>query len=92
MAVRTWLRRTDWLWMIIGGFYLIAYLFWYIPVLETLPSSTRTPPEPFPWHWPLDFTATALAGGILLYLGFDRATAISDSSTDDVSSNESRDR
>ena len=37
MTVRDWLRRVEWLWMIIGGFYLVAYLFWYIPALEDLP-------------------------------------------------------
>ena len=26
-TVGSWLRRTDWLWMIVGGFYLVAYLF-----------------------------------------------------------------
>ena len=33
-GVLGWLRRTDWLWMIIGGFYLVAYLYWYIPALR----------------------------------------------------------
>lgn len=71
-----WLRTIDWLWMIIAGFYLIAYLFWYIPALSTLPQSVRDPPGQFPWHWPLDFVATALTGGILLLFGFRRATEL----------------
>lgn len=72
-----WLERVDWLWMIIGGFYLVAYLFWYIPALAALPGSVVTPPSPFPWHWTLDFLATAIAGGALLALGFGRATSLS---------------
>lgn len=72
-----WLRRTDWLWMIIGGFYLVAYLYWYIPALAALPRSVRDPPEPFPWHWTLDLLATGLAGAVLLVLGFGRATELS---------------
>lgn len=76
MSIQTWLRRTDWLWMIIGGFYLIAYLYWYIPALKELPHSVRDPPSPFPWHWTLDFLATGIAGGTLLYLGFSRATEL----------------
>ena len=59
--------------MIIGGFYLLAYLFWYIPALAALPHSLRNPPTTFPWHWPLDFAVTGFAGGLLVYLGFDRA-------------------
>ncbi|AZH26929.1 hypothetical protein [Haloplanus aerogenes] len=74
MSVREWLRRVDWLWMIIGGFYLVAYLFWYIPALKALPESIREPPAPYPWHWTLDFAATGIAGGVLLFLGFSRAT------------------
>jgi amino acid transporter len=74
MSLREWLRRVEWLWMIIGGFYLVAYLFWYIPALEELPDSVREPPAPYPWHWTLDFVATGVAGGVLLFLGFDRAT------------------
>jgi hypothetical protein len=77
MDVRDWLRRTDWLWTIIGGFYLVAYLFWYVPALRALPDSLRDPPPRFPWHWPLDFLATGLAGSVLLVLGFGRATALS---------------
>lgn len=77
MRLRAWLRRTDWLWLIIGGFYLVAYLFWYIPALWALPGSVRDPPPRFPWHWPLDFVATGLAGGVLLFLGFRRATVLS---------------
>jgi len=76
-GLRGWLRRTDWLWMIIGGFYLVAYLFWYIPALAALPGSVRDPPEPYPWHWTLDFLATGLAGAVLLLLGFGRATELS---------------
>lgn len=69
-----WLRTVDWLWMIIGGFYLLAYLFWFIPALSRLPESVRDPPEQFPWHWPLDFVATGLTGVVLLLMGFRRAT------------------
>lgn len=76
MVVSEWLRRTDWLWKVIGGFYLVAYLYWYIPVLENLPESVSDPPSPYPWHWPLDFVATGLAGGVLLFLGFRRATEL----------------
>lgn len=77
MAIRAWLERTDWLWLIIGGFYLVAYLYWYIPALYALPGSVRDPPPRFPWHWPLDFVATGLAGSVLLFLGFSRATDLS---------------
>lgn len=76
MSVQIWLHRTNWLWMIIGGFFLVAYLFWYIPALKTLPKSIRDPPAPYPWHWTLDFIATGLSGGVLLYLGFCRALEI----------------
>lgn len=41
------------------GFYLIAYLSWYV-----LPINRIVP------HWPLDFVVTMLAGAILLYHGF----------------------
>lgn len=81
-TVGSWLRATDWLWMIIGGFYQLAYLFWYIPALSRLPRSVRDPPGQFPWHWPLDFTATAVSGGVLLLLGFQRATSLSTGSRD----------
>ena len=81
VSVRAWLERTDWLWMIIGGFYLVAYLYWYIPALWALPDSVRDPPPRFPWHWPLDCLATGLAGAVLLYRGFRRATELT--STDD---------
>lgn len=74
-ALAAWLRRTDWLWMIIGGFYQLAYLFWYVPALAALPGSARDPPARFPWHWPLDFASTAVSGAALLYLGFRRAAA-----------------
>ncbi|MFB6252832.1 MAG: hypothetical protein ABEI27_14315 [Halobellus sp.] len=60
--------------MIIGGFYLVAYLFLSIPALKTLPDGVRDPPARFPWHWTLDFLVTGLAGGVLLFLGFRRAT------------------
>ncbi len=73
MRVTTWIKRTGWLWQVIGGFFLIAYLFWYIPALVSLPNSLRDPPEPYPWHWTLDFAATAVSGSLLLYLGFRRA-------------------
>lgn len=73
-----WLRKTDWLWLIIGGFYLLAYLFWYIPALGRLPRSLGDPPSQFPWHWPLDFTATGLTGSVLLFLGFRRATELTE--------------
>jgi amino acid transporter len=76
MSVRTWLRRTDWLWMIVGGFYLVAYLYWYVPALASLPGSVREPPASFPWHWTLDFFATGVAGAVLLFLGFRRATEL----------------
>lgn len=72
-----WLRRTDWLWMIVGGFYLVAYLFWYLPALRGLPDSASDPPGQYPWHWTLDFVATGVAGGVLVYLGFRRATELS---------------
>lgn len=76
MALLDWLTRLDWLWMIIGGFYLVAYLFWYIPAMSALPGSIMEPPHPFPWHWSLDFVATAIAGGILLVIGFLRASKL----------------
>lgn len=62
--------------MIIGGFYLLAYLYWYIPALSALPGSVRDPPPRYPWHWTLDFVATGLAGAVLLFLGFRRATRL----------------
>lgn len=76
MIGNDWLTRTDWLWTVIGGFYLVAYLYWYIPVLTDLPESVGDPPAPYPWHWPLDFVATGLAGAALLFLGFRRATEL----------------
>lgn len=48
-----------WFWEIVGGFYLLAYLFWYI-----LPMNRVVP------HWPLDFAVTAIAGVLLLCHGF----------------------
>lgn len=77
MTVVGWLRRTDWLWSIVGGFYLLAYLFWYLPALLRLPESVRDPPEGFPWHWTLDFLVTGLTGSALVFLGFQRATDLS---------------
>ncbi|GAB3666994.1 hypothetical protein [Halopiger thermotolerans] len=75
-AALSWLRATDWFWMIVGGFYLLGYLFWYVPALSGLPATLRDPPERFPWHWPLDFLVTALAATVLLRLGFGRATRL----------------
>lgn len=75
-ALLSWLRRTDWLWMIIAGFYQIAYLFWYIPAFAELPASVREPPDAFPWHWPLDVVVTGVSGAVLLVLGFHRATEL----------------
>ncbi|MFC7142529.1 hypothetical protein ACFQMA_22170 [Halosimplex aquaticum] len=68
-----WVHRTDWLWLIIGGFYLLAYLFWYQEALAELPGSLRNPPGDYPPHWPLDFAVTGLVGAVLTYLGFRRA-------------------
>ncbi|MFB6312230.1 MAG: hypothetical protein ABEH64_13735 [Salinirussus sp.] len=76
MGISTWLRRVDWLWMVIGGFYLLAYLYWYIPALKGLPDSAHRPDLPYPWHWTLDFLATGIAGAVLLYLGFGRAAEL----------------
>ncbi len=73
MLATRWLEAIEWVWMVIGGFFLIAYLFWYVPTLKELPGSLRHPPAPFPWHWTLDFTATAASGLALIYLGFRRA-------------------
>ncbi len=72
--VVVWVHRTDWLWLILGGFSLLGYLFWYDEALATLPGSLRDPPDDYPPHWPLDFAVTGLAGGVLTYLGFRRAT------------------
>jgi len=47
------------MWEIIGGFYLIAYCFWY------LPASNRVVP-----HWPLDLAFTLAAGSMLFFFGF----------------------
>ena len=79
MDVAAWLRRTEWLWKIIGGFFLLAYLYWYLPLLRALPGSAIEPTEgrlSYARHWTLDFVATALAGGILLYLGFRSAAEL----------------
>lgn len=71
--------------MVIGGFYLVAYLYWYIPALKEFPKSVGDPPSPYPWHWTLDFLATGVAGVVLLYLGFRRATELTPSpKRDDV--------
>lgn len=77
MTAVAWLRRTDWLWEIVGGFYLLAYLYWYLPALLRFPESVREPPEGFPWHWTLDFVVTAATGLVLVFLGFRRATELS---------------
>lgn len=74
----SWIERTDWLWTIIGGFYLLAYLFWYVPALVEFPRSLQDPPAGFPWHWSLDFVATGVTGTLLVYVGFQRATQLSD--------------
>lgn len=76
MGIIDWIRRVDWLWMVIGGFYLLAYLFWYIPALKALPDSVPDPSTPYPWHWTLDFIATGITGTVLLYLGFERAAQL----------------
>lgn len=77
-SVGSWLERTAWLWAIIGGFYLVAYLYWYVPALVRFPRSLWDPPAGFPWHWSLDFVATGVTGSVLLFLGFRRATELSD--------------
>lgn len=77
IRVVAWLHRTDWLWQIVGGFYLLASLFWYLEALAELPGSLRDLPGDYPPHWPLDFVVTGLAGGVLTYLGFRRATDLS---------------
>lgn len=76
MSAQIWFNRTSWLWMILGGFYLLVYLYWYIPALRELPMSIREPPVPYPWHWPLDFVATGVSGSVLLYFGFHQATRL----------------
>ena len=78
MNLAPWLERTGWLWTIVGGFYLLAYLFWYVPALVGLPGSLRDPPTGFPWHWSLDFVVTSVTGTVLVFLGFRRATELSD--------------
>ena len=77
MTVVAWLRRTDWLWEITGGFYPLAYLYWYLPALLQFPESVRVPPEGFPWHWTLDLVVTAVTGLALVSLGFRRAAGLS---------------
>lgn len=69
-------RRTEWLWLILGGFYLLVYSYWYLPALNEFPASITDPPAQYPWHWPLDLVATAVPGVVLLIAGFRRATAI----------------
>lgn len=73
----SWFERIDWLWTIVGGFYLLAYLFWYLPALVGLPRSLWEPPEQFPWHWSLDFVVTGVTGSVLVFLGFRRASELS---------------
>ena len=85
MRLQDLIRLTDWLWMVIGGFFLIAYLFWYLPALAALPNSIRDPPAPFPWHWSLDFVATGLSGSLLVYLGFRRAAELAGSRSNEAS-------
>lgn len=77
MSLLAWLRRIDWLWLVVGGFYLLAYLYWYVPALVRFPESVRDPPDGFPWHWTLDFVVTLLTGVVLVVLGFSRATELS---------------
>jgi hypothetical protein len=47
------------MWEIIGGFYLIAYCFWY------LSAANRVVP-----HWPLDLAFTLSSGLMLFFFGF----------------------
>lgn len=76
MTPQHWYERTSWLWMILGGFYLLVYTYWYIPAFRTLPESITNPPAPYPWHWPLDVVATFVPGVVLLYFGFRRVAEI----------------
>ena len=76
MTVKDWYERTSWLWMILGGFYLLVYTYWYIPAFRELPGSISNPPAPYPWHWPLDVVATVVPGAILVFFGFHRATEL----------------
>ena len=80
MNLVSWLRRTEWLWKVIGGFFLLVYLYWYIPALRELPGSALEPPEGdvlYARHWTIDFVSTAVAGVALLYLGFKTAFDLS---------------
>lgn len=79
-GVLDWLERTGWFWSVVGGFYLVAYLFWYLPALLRLPGSLLNPPEGFPWHWPLDFVVSGATGVVLVLLGIRRVTALSSDS------------
>ena len=73
MFTEDWYDRSNWLWMILGGFYLLVYSYWYMPALGHLPKSLWDPPARFPFHWPLDLVATVVSGLVLLYFGFRRA-------------------
>ncbi len=76
MGWERWYERTAWFWMILGGFYLLVYSYWYLPALNKLPESLGDPPDQYPWHWPLDLVATVVPGVILLVGGFRRAIAL----------------
>ena len=76
MTLQNWFERTSWLWMILGGFYLLAYTYWYIPAFRELPGSISNPPAPYPWHWPLDVVATVVPGTVLMFFGFRRASEL----------------
>ncbi len=76
MVDNNWLTRIDRLWMVIGGFYLIGYLYRYISALKILSESVGDSPAPYPRHWPLDFVATGMAGGVPLFPGFRRTTEL----------------
>ena len=85
MNLDSWLRRTEWLWKVIGGFFPLVYLYWYIPALRELPGSATEPPEGdvlYARHWTIDFVSTAVAGVALLYLGFRTAFDLTREATD----------
>ena len=84
MKPQHWYERTNWLWMILGGFYLLVYTYWYIPAFRSLPESITNPPAPYPWHWPLDVVATFIPGVVLLLFGFRRVTELTSSSGVDI--------
>ena len=46
-------------WMIVGGFYLVAYASWYFD-----------PRNRVVLHWPIDLLVTILSGLLLVYYGF----------------------